>query len=209
MDVKVITIHAMYNPGSVFQAYALQEYLKPIANVEIIDYRPLYLYSEGSLLKMLMKKILWGRAYKSRNKKFIGFVEKYMNLTPVFKTFKAIEQANLSADVFVTGSDQLWNSDYPCGNDDAFYLDFVRNGKKISYSTSVGKKILDQNDQKRLREKLSDFISISVREKSTADQLRKVLNREITWVCDPVLLLPASAYLSFISPSSPFPRNYH
>ena len=208
MDVKVITIHAMYNPGSVFQAYALQEYLKPIANVEIIDYRPLYLYSEGSLLKMLMKKILWGRAYKSRNKKFIGFVEKYMNLTPVFKTFKAIEQANLSADVFVTGSDQLWNSDYPCGNDDAFYLDFVRNGKKISYSTSVGKKILDQNDQKRLREKLSDFISISVREKSTADQLRKVLNREITWVCDPVLLLPASAYLSFISPSSPFPRKY-
>lgn len=198
----------MYNPGSVFQAYALQEYLKPCANIEIIDYRPLYLYSEGSLLKMLLKKLLWGKAYRGRNKKFIGFVEKYMNLTPVFKTSKAVEQANLSADVFMTGSDQLWNTDYPCGNDDTFYLDFVRNGKKISYSTSVGKKNLDRNNLNRLREKLSGFKSISVREKSTAEQLGMVLNREVTWVCDPVLLLPASAYMQFISQSRPFSRKY-
>ena len=74
MEIKIITIHAMHNPGSVFQAYALQEYLKSKHSVKIIDYRPLYLYSEGSLLKLIAKKILWGKDYRNRNKKFIGFV---------------------------------------------------------------------------------------------------------------------------------------
>ena len=199
MDVKIITIHAMYNPGSVFQAYALQEYLKTKHQVEIIDYRPLYLYSEGSMLKLLMKKILWGRAYRSRNRKFIGFVEKNMNLTSKFTSYRALENAKLTADVFMTGSDQLWNTDHPCGKDEAFYLSFVKRGKKISYSTSVGKKNIDQDNLNRLKKMLSDFSALSVREKSTAEQLSSVLNRNVSWVCDPVLLLPASSYLQFIS----------
>ena len=199
MEIKIITIHAMHNPGSVFQAYALQEYLKSEHSVKIIDYRPLYLYSEGSLLKLIAKKILWGKDYRNRNKKFIGFVEKKMNLTHKYKSFKQLKQANLAADIYVTGSDQLWNTDYPCGKDEAFYLSFVKTGKKISYSTSVGKKNIDQENLNLLKNRLSDFSALSVREKSTAEQLSSVLNRNVSWVCDPVLLLPASSYLQFIS----------
>ena len=199
MEVKIITIHAMYNPGSVFQAYALQEYLKLEHDVKIIDYRPLYLYSEGSLLKLIAKKILWGKAYRNRNRKFIGFVEKRMNLTRKYKSFKHLKHAGLSADVFMTGSDQLWNTDHPCGKYEAVYLSFVKRGKKISYSTSVGKKNIDQDNLNRLKKMLSDFSALSVREKSTAEQLSSVLNRNVSWVCDPVLLLPASSYQQFIS----------
>lgn len=208
MDVKIITIHAMYNPGSVFQAFALQEYLRTNHQVEIIDYRPLYLYSEGSLLKLLMKKILWGRAYRSRNRKFIGFVEKNMNLTPTYTSYRALENAKLTADVFMTGSDQLWNTDYPCGRDNSFYLDFVKKGRKISYSTSVGRKLVNRQDVDYLKSRLSDFAALSVREKKTAEELGSALNRNVAWVCDPVLLLPVRSYMPFISRKSPFKERY-
>ena len=47
MKSEIITIHAMHNPGSVYQAYALQQYLiKYNQEVEIIDYRPDYFYKE-------------------------------------------------------------------------------------------------------------------------------------------------------------------
>jgi len=208
MDIKIITIHAMYNPGSVFQAYALQEYLKSKHHVEIIDYRPLYLYSEGSLLKLLTKKIMWGNAYRCRKRKFNDFIKNYMNLTSKFNSYAALEKANLVADVFMAGSDQLWNTDYPCGKDDSFYLSFVKKGKKVSYSTSLGRKIVSQNDIELVKSKLSDFSAISVREKTSAEQLSNILSRNIAWVCDPVLLLSSSAYAPFISRESPFKRKY-
>lgn len=198
MKIKIITIHAMHNPGSVLQAYALQEYLKNNYEVKIIDYRPNYFYDEGSKLKLALKKLLYGRAYKSRENKFRDFVKNNMQLTQLYKSYEELENSNLNADVFITGSDQLWNTDFPCGNDRAFYLKFVNCGKKISYSTSIGKKNIDEKNQKVLKENLMDFSNISVREKSTVDFLNNLLNKKVTWVCDPVFLLDKSKYTKFI-----------
>ncbi|SHH27656.1 Polysaccharide pyruvyl transferase [Fibrobacter sp. UWH9] len=208
MDVKIITIHAMHNPGSVFQAFALQKYLSAEHEVKIIDYRPLYFYSEGSKLKLFIKKLLWGRTYRSRNKKFISFVERYMNLTARYETFDALNSAALTADVFLTGSDQLWNTDFPCGNDEAFYLSFAKCGKKISYSTSVGKKLIDENNLTILKRYLPSFKAISVREKSTSEQLKDAVGKDVAWVCDPVLLLPMSSYARFLSKENPIGKKY-
>lgn len=208
MDVKIITIHAMHNPGSVFQAFALQEYLSAEHDVKIIDYRPLYFYSEGSKLKLFMKKLLWGRAYRSRNQKFLGFVKKYLKLTSLYESYEELNAANLKAEVFMTGSDQLWNADFPCGNDEAFYLSFTSSGKKIAYSTSVGKKCIDENNLVVLKKYLPTFDALSVREKSTAVQLTNLLNRNVSWVCDPVLLLPKLSYEKFIAKVNPIGRKY-
>lgn len=208
MNINILTIHAMHNPGSVFQAYALQEYLSAEHNVKIIDYRPFYFYSEGSRLKFFLKKILWRSAFCSRNQKFSSFIEKYFHLTPIFRTYDDLKNAKLEADVFMTGSDQLWNTDFPCGNDDAFYLSFVENGRKIAYSTSVGKKEIDEFNMSLLKKCLSSFDAIAVREKSTAEQLKNVLNRDIVWACDPVFLLQPSLYTKFLSEDNPVGKKY-
>lgn len=205
MQIKIITIHAMHNPGSVFQAYALQEYLKEneTNKVEIIDYRPNYFYNEGNKLKLLIKKIVYRKSYNSRNKKFINFIEDNMKLTKTYETYEELEKANLLANFFIVGSDQLWNTDFPCGNDLAFYLKFVKEGTKISYSTSVGKKYIDEHNKEILMNNLSDFKSISVREKSTSITLEKLFNKQVTWVCDPVFLLSKEKYMQFIDASNP------
>ena len=132
MDIKIVTLHAIQNPGSAWQAYALQAYLAPKHGVEIIDYRPSYFQSEGRPLKHFAKLLLHGYAYRSRKRKFDRFVRERMNLGQRFESAPQLEAAGLKADVFMTGSDQLWNLDFPCGRDPVFYLSFAGNALKIN-----------------------------------------------------------------------------
>lgn len=198
MEIKIITIHAMHNPGSVFQAYALQRYLSREHNAEIIDYRPAYFYSEGSGLKLLLKKTLFHKNWKSREKKYDGFIRRNMRLTQRYSSHDELKVAGLTADAFIVGSDQLWNTDYQCGRDLSFYLDFVEHGRKISYSTSVGKPQIDEAGKELYVTWLMSFDGLSVRERSTALALSELLNRHVEWVCDPVFLLEKDAYTGFI-----------
>lgn len=121
-----------------------------------------------------------------------------MKLTKRYNSYSSLLNSQLNADVYIIGSDQLWNSDYQCGLDPVFYLKFVERGNKISYATSVGKHDIDALNLEILKERLSDFNIISVREKSTSVLLTKVLGKNVTWVCDPVLLLPMDNYKQLV-----------
>ena len=209
MRINIITIHAMHNPGSVLQAWALQEYIsKSGHDCRIIDYRPHYFYSEGNDLKHFIKNLLYHREMDSRSNKFDVFIKQNMNLTSTYYSFSELEAEGSSAEITIAGSDQLWNTDFQCGWDDAFYLNFVKSGRLVSYSTSVGKKIIDENNKLRLMKELPKFDCISVREKSTADTLSNMLNREVSFVCDPVLLLGADEYKPFIRSNIVTPSKY-
>jgi hypothetical protein len=199
LNIKIITIHAMQNPGSALQAYALQNYLSRHNNVKIIDYRPNYLYTEGKGVLLFLKKLLFKKSYFSRKKKFDKFVSENMRLTKLYYSLEALINDKLDADIFIAGSDQLWNSDFPCGNDRAYYLDFVQSGKKVSYATSVGKQKIGEENLEILKKYLPSFSMISTREKSTAIFLSGVLNRKVEWVCDPVFLLAKADYMQFVN----------
>ena len=131
-----------------------------------------------------------------------------MNLTKTYYNYRSLSKANLTADLFIAGSDQLWNTDYPCGNDNAFYLDFVQGVKKISYSTSVGKKIIDKKNLDKIKAYEASFSFIAVREKDTAIQLTKKLGRDVSWVCDPVFLLNRDIYESMFVQKPMFDKPY-
>ncbi len=203
MNISIITMHAMHNPGSVYQAYALQTYLNKMGqNVQIIDYRPHYFYTEGSGISLLLKKILFFRSYRATKKKYSDFISKNMFLTPRYNTYEELSSGSFNSDLYIVGSDQLWNSDYECGKDMAYYLRFINNGIKTSYSTSVGKEKIDEANARILEDNLFEFKKLSVREKSTSIQLATLLNKEVQWVCDPVFLLEYTDYKKFIADNS-------
>lgn len=208
MEIKIITLHSLFNPGSAFQAFALQMYLSKTNNVKIIDYRPGYTRYGSSIVKAIIRKILFFRLRRNVVLKFNSFINKYMNLTKTFYDYNSLRNANFKADLFIVGSDQLWNTDFPCGNDNAFYLDFVKSGKKITYSTSVGKKGIDEKNLNKIKTFADSFSSISVREKDTAIQLTEKLGREVVWVCDPVFLLGRDVYDSMIEQKPMFDKPY-
>lgn len=199
MKTLTITLHSIDNCGSCLQAYALQQFLlqSGVEN-EIIDYRPAYGRNNGKPMKHFIKKIVFGSAMKKRMQVFDDFVRDYMKLTPkTYYKYSELQSAGLQADVFITGSDQVWNDSFPCGRDDAFYLKFVNKGRKISYAASVGRVLETKEDIENLRGRIQDFDAVSVREASSADMLSQN-GVPTVHVCDPVLLHGKELYEPFI-----------
>ena len=152
--IKTITCHDVYNVGAGLQAYALVTYLSSQGyDAEILNYKPEYLsrhyrlntvsnpkYDKPLIRQMylLAKLPRRLRALRSRKKKeFDLFSRQYLPVTQ--KKFHSNEElcaASPFADAYIAGSDQIWNPLFKNGKDPAFYLDFVKRGKKIAYAAS-------------------------------------------------------------------------
>ena len=109
-----------------------------------------------------------------------------------------IEQCNDVYDIFITGSDQVWNIDwyYP-----AYFLNFVTANKiKMSYAASVSKNELTVEQALVIKEHLSDYKAISVREQSTVGLLSDISPVPVQWTLDPTLLLSDDQWDEICSP---------
>ncbi|MBR7123060.1 MAG: polysaccharide pyruvyl transferase family protein [Oscillospiraceae bacterium] len=199
MKIKIITIHAIPNFGSVFQCYALCEHLKKqgFEDVQVIDYNPKY-FQVSSLRAKLGQCLNFG-SYRRRTKKFRSFIEKNIPLThKSYCNVEELKNAGIEADVYIAGGDQLWNVYYACGQDDAYKLTWV-SGKKISYGTSLGQTDFADWQIQELAEKVRDFSAIAVRESSSVPLLAQA-GIQATHCVDPVFLLEPSHYETFLKP---------
>lgn len=196
MKVSIITLHSIFNPGSVLQAFGLQEFLKRHGyDAKIIDYRPIYSRIGRNKIKGLLRKVIFLKNELSLKRKYESFINKRLTLTDrTYKSFSNLKKYPPEFDFYISGSDQLWNADYDCGNDGAYYLSFVKKGYKISYSTSMGKKNISDKELEKICSRVNDYSMISVREKSNSESLAEMLNRQVYWVCDPVFLLSRETY---------------
>lgn len=106
-----------------------------------------------------------------------------------------LERLNDKYDIFIAGSDQIW-SVFPDVFNPYYYLSFTSK-KKISYGPSLGTDIMDESIQAKIKELLTDYAAISVREKSSKYILSSILGRDVVWVVDPVLLHDKDFWASF------------
>ncbi|HEM5148845.1 TPA: polysaccharide pyruvyl transferase family protein, partial [Streptococcus suis] len=100
-------------------------------------------------------------------------------------TKNSIKDLNSKYDLFVCGSDQIWN---PIGWQTTFFLDFATK-PKISYAASVARDSLSKDEVEFISGLTSDFSSLSVREQTTSKFLTNELGMEFEVVPDPTLLL--------------------
>ena len=102
-----------------------------------------------------------------------------------------------NTDVFLTGSDQIWN----CFHfyEPFMFLDFASaDRKKVAYASSMGTTQFPENCIKEVSWLLAQFKHIGVREKSCADYLNKLLARnDVKCVLDPTFLLDANERKAF------------
>lgn len=236
MKIDIITFHFVSNCGGVLQCFATQKFLEKHGyEVSIIDYRPEYhvirykafknpfiyikYYSKQFQGRSLPKKVLlairaFGRCIyldlnaSERNvtKLFEGFIKKNFNLTQKYVSIEQLKRNPPVADVYITGSDQLWNPDLLNGDfDPAYFLKFgPMDIPRISYAVSSGRELSTQEISKL--KALSDALTaISMREYSA--QIAKVIERDIHVCIDPTLLLDAEDYYSIeskITESEPY-----
>ena len=189
------------------QAYALMKYLKNIGNeVEIIDYKPDYLSNHYNMLsidnpaweKNIITKVIY-LALKTpmrinrlkRKKEFDKFREEYLTITSERYTSNEELKNNLpKADIYICGSDQIWNSLHQNGKDPAFYLDFVPDNKvKASYAASFATDTIEDIYKPMVREKISRLDGVAIREKSGVEIVKDLGIENAINVVDPVFLL--------------------
>ena len=206
MKVCTITCHNALNHGARLQACALLYYLKSLGhNAEVVDYRPEYMsfrekvwYWPGVSVKMWAKLFL--QLYLRldavrRHAAFERFSEKYIPRTKQrYNTLSELQKNPPQADVYIAGSDQIWNTLFRNGKDAAYYLDFgVSKTKRISYAASFAVPSPISGSELFVKEHLSLLDMISVRE-SSGQKILSTLGYDGSVVVDPVFLLSADEW---------------
>lgn len=205
MRIRIITCHDVYNAGASLQAYALMQYLKDCGHeVKIIDYKPDYLsrhyslkavnnpeYDRAGIREIYLLVKMPGRIKKlfsKRKDRFDAFRKNALELTDT--TYRTCEELkNIEeADLYLAGSDQIWNPIFPNGKDPAFFLQFTEKGRRASYAASFAVDALKEEDRQRMKEWLKSFDAVSVREQTGA-ALVKQMGLQSQRNCDPVFLL--------------------
>lgn len=193
MKVGIITFSNASNIGAVLQAFSLQSFIMHEYQYEVVLINYTYTssnvsidYKKSTILQYCekirrLRKILYNRV---NNRLFDEFRHKYLFLGKEQFANYIPENAE-NCDVYITGSDQVWNTDLN-GKRGAFYLDFVNGRKKIAYSASVGRD-LTETDKEFILQNLHRFDKISVRENSLSEFLgNSLINNTVT--VDPVFL---------------------
>lgn len=223
MNIGIITFwESTDNYGQVLQAYALQQVLKGMGH-EPFQIRYSLKASQSaenkpSVLKKIMKVLLIYPLIKSisRRKAFKEDAEcraliERKNEVRKFRDFRStyIEQDSVIynsideirknppvADCYITGSDQVWTMLLSNEGNAAYFLDFGKNNiKRISYSASFGRSVYPKELQPRLKDLLSRFDAISVRELEGVE-ICESLGVNAEHVLDPTLLLSNVDYLN-------------
>lgn len=212
MKVGIITFHAAHNYGSMLQAYALQQTVISLGHkCEIINFRT---PRQKEIYRNIFQKVgLKGKAKlifvpsaiftdRKKHQLFEKFLSEKLILSPnEYATSEELRNAGFDFDAYISGSDQIWNT-ICYDHDPAYFLDFVKQGRKIAYAPSMGPEPGTQvlpgfyDSVKRLTESYS---VISVREDATAEHFNFITGQKPQVTLDPTLLLPSENWARLIS----------
>ncbi|WP_289037008.1 polysaccharide pyruvyl transferase family protein [uncultured Zobellia sp.] len=203
--IGIMTTQDALNNGAMLQAFALQTYLRSLGHdVEFIDFRR---ERKLTLRSFIAKKpqVMW---YKwmdiinaSTYKRKGHFGDLLNRGSETFYNLKDIQNNPPDYDIYIAGSDQIWNVSSQDTVNRAFYLDFGKKEvKRVSYAASMGQcnvpKSLDEEIHALV--KILDFVSL--RETKAVNYIQSLFkeNKKIYHVPDPTFLLSKEEYLKFI-----------
>lgn len=214
--VGVITMHRVMNVGSVLQAYALCEKLNQLGvSAEVIDYQyPNHFHRKNvhslsfiEKIKLFPFRVKYYLLYRgtAQKRRFNTFITKRMRLSNYYPDRRSIYANPPHYDIFLTGSDQVWNP--RCMNGDGvFFCDFTRKGLKASYSASFTVSDIPDSLKTAYSAYLKTYKFIGVRERSAVALVESLSGKDATVVCDPTLLLTKEDYIK-LSHDSEFKKN--
>ena len=211
LKIAIITLHRVYNYGSALQAYATQKiFEKNGCEAEIIDYitaqrtkGKIFKGTKGENISAIKKPFYYLAKTFSiflKEQTFGKFVKNNLKLTKKYITPDDLCADPPRADIYVTGSDQTWNSDYNEGVDRGFFLDFLpENAKRISFVASFGKTELQAEEIEETRKYINRYSALSVRENFAVDILNKLGRNDAVHLIDPTLQIGKKEWLEIVS----------
>lgn len=221
-NVGVLTLYkGNRNFGGLLQSYALQKVISGFGLAcEQISYTlsptPIkqklknsteqrsLLQNLNRVLQLLCKKAVSGtlshyskRQCRGRMRRFSEFEQEIPHSDQTYNV-QTVKDCG-PYDAFITGSDQVWNGGIDL---EAFSLNFVSEDTTcVSYAASYAGDSCSNWQKHVLSENLNKFKAISVRERSLAEYLGQFVQKKISVVLDPVLLLDSKQWEQLICPA--------
>lgn len=220
MKIGLYSLPFHSNYGGVLQSYALQNVLKSMGHevyvlnqnwLDIVGKRDRIMktiysisniftskkrYDQRTLLKMSIHELQ--RFWTSNTDNLVNF-----------KEFEEIKRLQL--DAIIVGSDQIWRKGY-CKDTRWYFLDFTKGWdiKRVAYGASFGVSEwqFDEVTTRDMRDLISCFNGVSVREKDALGLCKDYLERDAVFVLDPTFLLSIEDYQHFsVKKDKPGVRN--
>ena len=131
-------------------------------------------------------------AYKNQEKanKFADFRKEYLRIKNTkYKSYSEYMENPPLYDIYLCGSDQIWNPNLYCENGFYFAGFAPDSALKLSYASSVGVSVVNKKQADFMAPLLNRFDVISTREQKGADIINLISDKTATVVLDPTLLL--------------------
>lgn len=214
MKISLTTLSDNENLGTFLQIHALSRILQERGHeVELVRYTRRSAGLAGGIRERMGKRSqgllrrLTATAYgvvehiRVRNRMF-RFLRKQIKITRNYRSFEEIQRDPPLADVYLTGSDQVWNSLHNRGLDRVMYLDFAPEGKRrLAYAASFGIEELPEQEIEPTTALLRKYERISVRESSARQLIESLGITGVEDVLDPTLLLDRQAWAELAAQS--------
>lgn len=189
MKIALMTIWHVKNYGAELQTYATVKTLQEMGHdVCVIDYR---LFERQKRTSIVGKFLDFVHDLAPENIKFENFWRKHIPSTKHYTSYDELKKDVPDADLYLVGSDQVWNPEITKEKALAYFLGFVPAGKPMaSYAPSFGTDKWNGTDEltPKVQERLSAFKGVSCREKQGVKILKEQFAITALQVLDPSLL---------------------
>lgn len=201
LKIAIITLDGHGNYGNRLQNYALQEFLKSLSEVSEVKtiwyekntYLPeVNIFNKKNILKYIinrndMRKYIEYDYAKDciREYNIKKFSDKFIDIK---YDYNIKSNLNEEYDYFIVGSDQVWNPYYE-GYFKEKFLQFAPSSKRIAYAASFGVTDIPKEKELLFKKVLLDMKEISVRENEGKKIVGDLINKDVSVLVDPTLLL--------------------
>lgn len=173
-------------------------------DIEVANYTPVGKRDVRSIIKKIFSIHTWNRRLQmvvkqlQRRSEKEGFIKKQKMVDDFINRYqyafngkkiqsdKDFSKLNSGYNVFISGSDQIWNPDFL---NERFLLNFVEDDKQcISFASSISKKEIDEKYISIYKELLHKYKYITIREKGNIEQLERIIGKPVFAILDPTIL---------------------
>lgn len=212
MKVEIVTLHRITNFGSMLQTYATQRAVEKLGHqAEVLDFVPVGMTYKRAVFPIekvpfVIQAAKFIPRFVCMTTEFVvmgSFINKYIKVSPrKYHNYQEIIENIPIADAYLSGSDQVWNTQNHNPEDDlkAYYLGFAPMGKKrVAYAGSFGKNNFTDTEISIMKEYLAKYDAVSVREDDGLNILQRLGFNNGVHVVDPTLLLSGEEWMDFAS----------
>lgn len=188
MKIGIITLFGLYNYGNRLQNVAVTHLLEQRGHEvhTIVCDR----ISPRRIVDSIIRMVQPFSAESRKRRRFKAFNKQYIKVKSFIRqNLKMPKSISDQYDLFIVGSDQVWNPEIRKRERDTFFLRFAPTSKRLCISPSIGIEHIDDQYIGDYREGLAGFAHLSCREVQGSKEISRITGRVCQTLIDPTLAI--------------------